>query len=79
MDVDTLALEAHPAHFQVRATADSHELVRRIYELLRDASVSAEAGASPCTFIFMAMDGDLQVGTRDSNSVSSFVPSVETI
>lgn len=83
VDVDTPALEAHPAHFQVRALpltpTGYQQLVRRIYELLRDVSVDMEAGAAPCTFVFMAMDGDVQAGTRDSNSVSSFVPSVETV
>ncbi len=79
VDVDTPALEAHPAHFQVRALpltpTGYKQLVLQISELLRNASVDAEADAASCTLVFMAMDGDLEAGTRDSNHVSSFVPS----
>jgi hypothetical protein len=80
---ETRLIEAHPAHFQVRTlplTAASYRrLVRLISESLTDAAMDAEAGAGPCTLVFMAMDGDLQPGTRDSNHVSSFVPPLDSI
>lgn len=80
---ETRLIEAHPAHFQVRTlplTAASYRrLVHLISESMTDAMMDAKAGAGPCTLVFMAMDGDLQPGTRDSNHVSSFVPLLDSI
>lgn len=73
--------EAHPAHFQVRTLPLTptryRQLVHEVAALLMDAS--PDAGAKPCTLVFMAMNGDTQPGTRDSDHVSSFVPPVEEV
>lgn len=71
------ALELHPAHFQVRIlplTAESYRrLVRDISRLLSEATFETLGTSGPCTLAFLAMDGDLQAGTRDSDHLSSFV------
>lgn len=72
------SFEAHPAHFQVRTIQlgpqGYRRLVRRLADLLSEARPDEDEGAAPCTLALVALDGDLQPGTRDSNHVSSFVP-----
>lgn len=73
--------EPHPAHFQARTLTLSakryRELVRQIAELISDAESEDGPPDHACTLAFLAMDGVLQEGSRDSHYLSTFVPPSE--
>ncbi|HEX7003341.1 MAG TPA: hypothetical protein VF168_04060 [Trueperaceae bacterium] len=75
------ALAPRPAHFQARTLRLSphryRDLVRRISALIAKAEADDAGQGGAATFAFLAMDGVLQDGSRDTHYLSTFVPPVE--
>lgn len=72
-----IASEPRPAHLQTRtlslSAAAYQTFIRRVAQLLEKVE-GEKTGDGTCTLAFLAMDGPLQDGARDSRIVSSFVP-----
>lgn len=70
-----------PAHFQARTLRlrprRYRDLVRHISRAIREAEADEEPDGELCTLVFVAFDGLLQEGSRDSQFISSFVPASE--
>jgi hypothetical protein len=69
---------SRPAHIQARTLPLTprryQELVRRIGKLISEFAGDEGDQGEPCTVAFLAMDGVLQEGSRDSHYLSTFVP-----
>jgi DNA-binding transcriptional ArsR family regulator len=78
---DALPSEPRPAHFLARTLSLSprryRALVREITELISEAESADGQAEATCTLAFIAMDGTLQEGSRDSHYLSTFVSPVE--